>query len=162
MQDGLGLTPGEAAAGFVAAPLGEMGGAWLAMNLVARYGRAVPQAGALVAAAGLSGYHHLVTAQGAGMGTMAAAAPMLVVGLGLGMIGTPLADLTLGKVAHHHAGSASGLFNTATQLGIALGTALTTVVFFTHISTGARGAAVSTAFAGSLWYVVVTLDMMWR
>ncbi|MFF8643990.1 hypothetical protein [Streptomyces sp. NPDC015345] len=58
------------------------------MSLVARYGRAVPQAGALLAAA-----------------------PMLAVGFGLGMIGAPLADLTLGKVAHHHAGSASGLFN---------------------------------------------------
>jgi EmrB/QacA subfamily drug resistance transporter len=161
MQDGLGLTPGRAAAGFVAASLGEMGGAWLAMHLVRRHGRAVPQAGALLAAATLSGYHHLITTEGTGMGTVLAAAPMLAVGLGLGMIGAPLADLTLGEVAHHHAGSASGLFNTATQLGIALGTALTTVVLFTHISAGARGPAVSTAFAGSLWYVIGTLLTMW-
>ncbi|GGX23683.1 MFS transporter [Streptomyces chryseus] len=161
MQDGLGLTPSEAAVGFVAASCGEMGGAWLAMSLVARYGRAVPQAGALLAAATLSGYHHLVTAQGAGMGTLQTAAPMLAVGFGLGMIGAPLADLTLGKVAHHHAGSASGLFNTATQLGIALGTALTTVIFFTHISAGTRGPAVSAAFTHSLWYVIGTLLTMW-
>ncbi|MEU9235617.1 MFS transporter [Streptomyces subrutilus] len=161
MQNGLGLTPGQAALGFVAASLGEMGGAWLAMSLVARYGRAVPQAGALLAAATLSGYHHLITAQGTGMGTAAAAAPMLAVGFGLGMIGAPLADLTLGKVAHHHAGSASGLFNTATQLGIALGTALTAVVFFTHISAGTLGPAVSTAFTSSLWYVVGTLLTIW-
>lgn len=87
MQDGLGLTPGQAAAGFVAASLGEMGGAWLAMSLVARYGRAVPQAGALLAAATLAGYHLLITAQGTGMGTVLAAAPMLAVGFGLGMIG---------------------------------------------------------------------------
>ncbi|MFC8919277.1 MFS transporter [Streptomyces sp. NPDC057116] len=161
MQNGLGLGPGQAAVGFVAASLGEMGGAWLATSLVARHGRAVPQAGALLAAAVLCGYHHVITAQGAGMGTVQAAAPMLAVGLGLGMIGAPLADLTLGKIAHHHAGSASGLFNTATQLGIALGTALTTVVFFTGIDAGTRGAAVSTAFADSLWYVVGTLIAMW-
>ncbi|GAA1541953.1 MFS transporter [Streptomyces albidochromogenes] len=161
LQNGLGLTPGQAAVGFVAASLGEMGGAWLAMSLVARYGRALPQAGALLSAATLSGYHHLITVEGAGMGTVSAAAPMLAVGFGLGMIGAPLADLTLGKVAQQHAGSASGLFNTATQLGIALGTALTTVVFFTHISAVTRGPDVSTAFAGSIWYVVGTLVTMW-
>ncbi|MDJ1136825.1 hypothetical protein [Streptomyces iconiensis] len=63
MQDGLGLPQGQAEAGFVAASLGEMGGAWLAMSLVGRYGRAVPQAGALLAAATLSGYHYLITAK---------------------------------------------------------------------------------------------------
>ncbi|MFD6875701.1 MULTISPECIES: MFS transporter [unclassified Streptomyces] len=161
MQDGLGLTPGQAAIGFVSASLGEMGGAWLAMSLVARYGRAVPQAGALLAAATLAGYQQLITTEGTGMGTVLAAAPMLAVGLGLGMIGAPLADLTLGKVAHQNAGSASGLFNTATQLGIALGTALTGVILFTHISAGTRGPAVNTAFANSLWYVIGTLITMW-
>ncbi|MGA5424357.1 MFS transporter [Streptomyces lavendulocolor] len=161
MQNGLRLTPGQAAVGFVAASLGETGGAWLAMSLVARYGRAVPQVGALLAAATLCGYHHLITVHGANMGMLPAAAPMLAVGFGLGMIGAPLADLTLGKVAHRHAGSASGLFNTATQLGIALGTALTTVVFFTHINADTRGPAVSTAFSDSLWYVIGTLLTMW-
>ncbi|MFI1801913.1 hypothetical protein ACH427_31885 [Streptomyces sp. NPDC020379] len=91
----------------------------------------MPQAGALLAAATLAGYHHLITADGTGMGAALAAGPMLAVGLGLGMIGAPLADLTLGKVPHQHAGSASGLFNTGTQLGIALGTALTALVLFT-------------------------------
>ncbi|MFD3872094.1 MFS transporter [Streptomyces sp. NPDC058623] len=160
MQDGLGLTPGQAATGFVAASLGEMGGAWLAMSLVARYGRAVPQAGALLAAATLVGYHQLITTEGTGMGTVLAAAPMLAVGLGLGMIGAPLADLTLGRVPNKDAGSASGLFNTATQLGIALGTALTGVILFIHINAGTQGPAVNTAFANSLWYVIGTLITM--
>ncbi|MFD3327982.1 MFS transporter [Streptomyces sp. NPDC058701] len=160
IQDGLGLTPGQAAAGFVSASLGEMGGAWFAMSLVARYGRAVPQAGALLAAATLAGYHQLITTEGTGMGTVLAAAPMLVVGLGLGMIGAPLADLTLGRVPNKDAGSASGLFNTATQLGIALGTALTSVILFNHLSAGTRGPAVNTAFATSLWYVIGTLITM--
>ncbi|PKV90078.1 hypothetical protein [Streptomyces sp. TLI_146] len=79
----------------------------------------------------------------------------------VGFVAASLADLTLGRVAHRHAGSASGLFNTATQLGVALGTALTTVVFFTHISADTRGPAVSTAFADNLWYVVGTLITMW-
>ncbi|MEU9256148.1 MFS transporter [Streptomyces sp. NPDC048270] len=161
MQDGLGLAPGRAAIGFVAASLGEMGGAWLAMSLVRRHGRAVPQAGALFAATALAGYHHLIATEGTGMGTAAAAAPMLAVGLGLGMIGAPLADLTLSKVVHEDAGSASGLFNTATQLGVALGAASTTMVLFTHTTAGTRGSALNSAFADTLWYVVGTLLLMW-
>ncbi|MGW6055508.1 MFS transporter [Streptomyces sp. NPDC055189] len=161
MQDGLGLTPAQAALGFVAASLGEIGGPWLAMSLISRYDRAVPQAGALIAAATLVGYHHLITTEATSMGTALAAAPMLAVGLGLGMIGAPLADLTLGRVAHQDAGSASGLFNTATQLGIALGTAVTSVVLFSHTTAGTRGPAMNTAFADSLWYVVGILVVMW-
>ncbi|MFD8477516.1 MFS transporter [Streptomyces globisporus] len=161
MQDGLGLTPGQAALGFVAASLGEMGGAWLAMSLVRRYGRAVPQAGSLLAAASLAGYHQLIITEGTAMSTALAAVPMLAVGLGLGMIGAPLADLTLSKVPDHHAGSASGLFNTSTQLGIALGTALTTLILFTHTPAGTQGPAMNTAFAHSLWYITATLLTMW-
>ncbi|CAM5554193.1 MFS transporter [Streptomyces badius] len=75
MQDGLGLTPGQAALGFVAASLGEMGGAWLAMSSCAATGVPSHQASALLAAAALTGYHHLITAEGTGMGTVLAADP---------------------------------------------------------------------------------------
>ncbi|KMO95639.1 MFS transporter [Streptomyces roseus] len=131
------------------------------MSLVHRHGRAVPRAGVLLAAATLTGYHQLITTDPAGMGIWRTAAPMLAVGFGLGMIGAPLADLTLGKVAHQHAGSASGLFNTATQLGIALGTAATSVVLFTHTPAGTQGPAMNSAFAHSLWYVIAALTTMW-
>ncbi len=57
---------------------------------------------------------------------------MVLIGFGLGMIGGPLADMSLAKVPHEDAGSASGLFNTVMHLGIALGTALTALVFFRH------------------------------
>ncbi|GGR86731.1 MFS transporter [Streptomyces aureoverticillatus] len=161
MQDGLGLTPGRTALGFVAASLGEMGGAWLAMSLASRRARRAPQAGALVAAAALGGYSWLVADQNIGLPLVLAVLPMLAVGIGLGMVGAALADMTLGQVDHRHAGSASGIFNTSTQLGIALGTALTTVVFFAHSPIGSQGPIVTTAFAGSLWYVIGALLLMW-
>lgn len=87
--------------------------------------------------------------------------PMLPVGLGLGMIGAALTDMTLRRVDHDHAGSASGLFNTATQLGIALGTALTAVVFFAHAPAASHGTTVTAAFTGTLWYVIAALLAMW-
>ncbi|MEU9061785.1 hypothetical protein AB0D13_23720 [Streptomyces sp. NPDC048430] len=49
MQAGLGMSPGQAAVGFVAASLGEMGGARVGAMLAARYGRRAPQTGALLA-----------------------------------------------------------------------------------------------------------------
>ncbi|WP_030786582.1 MFS transporter [Streptomyces sp. NRRL S-920] len=161
MQDGLGLSPRQAATGFVAASVGEMAGAWLAMSLAVRHGRRAPQAGALLAAATLVIYAWLITDQSTGLSPALTVVPMLPVGLGLGMIGAALADITLRQVDHDHAGSASGLFNSSTQLGIALGTALTAVAFFAHAPAGSHGATVTAAFTGTLWYVIGALLAMW-
>ncbi|MEU7191553.1 MFS transporter [Streptomyces sp. NPDC039022] len=161
MQDGLALSPGQAALGFVTASLGEMAGAWLAMSLAARQGRRAPQAGALLAAATLGGYAWLIADRGTGLPLAWTVAPMLVVGLGLGLIGAALAEMTLGQADHGSAGSASGVFNTSTQLGIALGTALTSVVFFARSPAGSRGTTVATAFTGTIWYVIGALLAMW-
>ncbi|WP_212764867.1 MFS transporter [Streptomyces sp. I05A-00742] len=160
-QDGLGLSPRQAATGFVAASVGEMAGAWLAMSLAGRYGGRAPRAGALLAAATLGGYAWLITEQNTALSPVLTLLPMLPAGLGLGMIGAALADMTLRQVDHDHAGSASGLFNTSTQLGIALGTASTAVVFFAHSPAGSHGTTVTAAFTGSLWYVIAALLAMW-
>ncbi|WP_336006671.1 MFS transporter [Streptomyces sp. KLMMK] len=161
MQDGLALSPSQAALGFVMASLGEMAGAWLTMSLAACQGRRAPQAGALLAAAALGGYAWLIADQGTSLPLVWTVAPMLVVGLGLGLIGAALAEMTLGQADHGSAGSASGVFNTSTQLGIALGTALTSVVFFARCPAGSRGATVTTAFTGTICYVIGALLAMW-
>ncbi|MGV9884847.1 hypothetical protein [Streptomyces sp. NPDC003006] len=46
--------------------------------------------------------------------------PVLLLGFGLGMVGGPLADMSLAKVSPEIAGTASGLFNTATLLAAGL------------------------------------------
>lgn len=162
MQQGLGLSPLRAAIGFLLLTLAEIGGAWLAMTAVARHQRRVPQVGALLAALALTVFHLLVTTYGTGLSMTAMALPVLALGLGLGMIGAPLTDLTLGRVGEAHAGSASGLFNTATHLGIALGVVLTGVVFFSHDQTAAaRGTDVADAFTATLPYVIGGLLTMW-
>ncbi|WP_148095255.1 MULTISPECIES: MFS transporter [Streptomyces] len=40
-------------------------------------------------------------------------APVVLIGVGLGMVSGPLADLSLTRVPYEDAGSASSLFNTA-------------------------------------------------
>ncbi|MFV8128204.1 MFS transporter [Streptomyces syringium] len=161
MQEGLGFSPAEFAPGSIAVSIGGMAGAMLASKVAARQARRVPQAGAVLVAVTLVGYHLLITAQGTGLPFAAAVAPMILFGAGFGMIGAGLAGLTLGQVGHEDAGSASGLFNTAMQLGTALGIALASVVFFRHAPAGSHGTTVTGAFAGAIWYVTGALVVMW-
>ncbi|MFI8940949.1 MFS transporter [Streptomyces syringium] len=161
MQEGLGFSPAEFAPGSIAVSIGGMAGAMLASKVTARQARRVPQAGAVLVAVTLVGYHLLITAQGTALPFAAAVAPMILFGAGFGLIGAGLAGLTLGQVGHEDAGSASGLFNTAMQLGTALGIALASVVFFTHAPAGSHGATVTGAFAGTVWYVTGALAVMW-
>ncbi|MEU2852145.1 MFS transporter [Streptomyces syringium] len=161
MQEGLGFSPAEFAPGSIAVSIGGMAGAMLASKVTVRQARRVPQAGAVLVAVTLVGYHLLITAQGTALPFAAAVAPMILFGAGFGMIGAGLAGLTLGQVGHEDAGSASGLFNTAMQLGTALGIALASVVFFTHAPAGSHGATVTGAFAGTIWYVTGALAVMW-
>ncbi|MEV4926560.1 MFS transporter [Streptomyces roseoverticillatus] len=162
MQQGLGLSPSRAAIGFLLLTLAEIAGAWLAMAAVARHQRRAPQAGALLATLALAVFHQLASAYGTGLSMTAMALPVLALGLGLGMIGAPLTDLTIGGVDDAHAGSASGLFNTATHLGIALGVVLTGAAFFAHDQTAtARGADVVDAFTATLPYVISGLLITW-
>lgn len=162
MQQGLGMSPSRAAVGFLLLTLAEITGAWLAMAAVARHQRRAPQAGALLAASALASFHLLATTYGTGLSMTTMALPVLALGLGLGMIGAPLTDLTIGRVDVAHAGSASGLFNTATHLGIALGVVLTGVVFFAHDqSATARGGEVVDAFTATLPYVIGGLLIAW-
>lgn len=161
MQSGLGLSPGEFAPASVAISLGGMAGAMLASKWAGRHLRRVPQTGAVLIAVTLAGYQLLVSAQQTGMPFAAAVAPTILVGAGFGMVGAGLAGLTLSQVGHQDAGSAAGLFNTAMQLGTALGIATASVVFFNHAPAGSHGITVTHAFAGSVWYVIAALAVMW-
>ncbi|GAA0443638.1 hypothetical protein ABZ951_25365 [Streptomyces sp. NPDC046215] len=76
-------------------------------------------------------------------------APVVLIGFGLGMVSGPLADLSLARAPHEDAGSASGLFNTAIHLGIAL----TAVVFFAITGGSPDGAVNRDAFVTVLRWV---------
>ncbi|MFI5783992.1 MFS transporter [Nocardia sp. NPDC051570] len=161
LQHGLGMSPLMAALAFVTLALGELAGAMTATKTAGRFARRLPQTGALIALAAITAYGIQISSGQAEMTLLAMTVPVLLLGFGFGMIGGPIADLTLAKVPHESAGSASGLFNTALQLGYALGIALTGPVFFS--ATG--GVPTSTlnrdAFTGVLWWVGGALAVMW-
>lgn len=162
LQHGLGLSPARAAIVFALFALAEITGAWLSALFLTRHRRRVPQAGALLAALSVAVFALLVTSRGAELSMTAMTGPAVALGIGIGLTSAPLTDLSLSRVPEAHAGSASGLFNTAIYLGMALGTVFSGVVFFTHDPQAtARGTDVAHSFAGALPYVAGGLLTMW-
>ncbi|QIB47925.1 MFS transporter [Streptomyces aureoverticillatus] len=160
LQRGLGMSPFHAAVAFVLLALGELAGATVAARSAGRFGRRLPQAGALIALVSMVAYGLQISSQ-ADLTLLAMTAPVVLIGFGLGMVGGPLADMSLAKVPHENAGSASGLFNTAMHLGISLGTALTALVFFAATSGSHDDGLNRDAFTNVLWWVGGTLAVMW-
>src|SRR5262249_55072261 len=65
-----------------------------------------------------------------GVGTWHLVPPLVVFGVGMGMIFVPLFDIIMGDVADHEVGSAAGLLEAIQQLGASLGIAVLGTVFF--------------------------------
>lgn len=98
--------------------------------LAAKLGRKLLQLGAVLAGLGIGSYVWVVDRYGSDVNSWQMIVPLLLFGLGFGMIMAPIPDLALSEVPKQDSGSASGLVNTNQQLGFAIGTALVSVVFF--------------------------------
>ncbi|MEW2579059.1 MFS transporter [Streptomyces syringium] len=161
LQRGLGMSPFRAALAFVLLSVGELAGATVVARSGGRFARRLPQAGALITLAAMAGYGLQIHAGQGGLTLLAMTAPVVLIGFGLGMVGGPLADMSLARVPHEDAGSASGLFNTVMHLGIALGTALTALVFFAATGGSPDAALNRDAFITVLWWVGSLLALLW-
>ncbi|MFJ9726127.1 MFS transporter [Streptomyces sp. NPDC101209] len=115
-------------------------------KFVPRFGRKVLQAGALLMVAGVLLYIWESDRYGLGIASWQMALPLVVMGVGMGLIVAPLTDAVLTDVPREHAGSASGLINTVQQMGNALGLGLVSVVFFGAIGDRLTPAEVGPAF----------------
>ncbi|MGY3680539.1 MFS transporter [Streptomyces sp. TE33382] len=133
-------------------------------KLVPRFGRKVLQAGALLMITGLLLYIWEAERYGMGIEAWQMALPLVVMGVGMGLIVAPLTDAVLSDVPKEHAGSASGLINTVQQMGTALGLGLVSVVFFgaigDRLGPEAVGPAFVDAFQQSLWWVAGVLAVI--
>ncbi|MFJ7206824.1 MFS transporter [Streptomyces sp. NPDC098789] len=161
LQHGLGMGPFHAALAFVLLSIGELAGATITTKSAGRFARRLPQTGVLVTLASMAAYGLQIDAVQGDLTLLAMTAPVVLIGFGLGMVSGPLADMSLSKVPHEDAGSASGLFNTVMHLGIALGTALTAVVFFTTTNGSPDAGLNRDAFLTVLWWVGSLLALMW-
>jgi hypothetical protein len=119
LQDGLGFTPLQAGLGFLPMTLINFAVALA----IPRFSRVVPTSVLLAAgtATTLAGMAWLSRAGADGPYLASAAAPMFLIGAGQGLAFAPLTSSGIAGVDPADAGAASGVVNTAHQLGMALG-----------------------------------------
>jgi hypothetical protein len=141
MQAGLGWTAMRAGLTAVFFAVGAGIGAGVSVSALApRFGRSVLVAGGLVNVAGFGLYGWMAAHYGASIASWQMVIPLIITGIGFGMVVAPTIELLLGQVPAREAGAASGLLNTGQQLGTALGVALVGVVFFGQLDhDSARG-----------------------
>jgi MFS family permease len=101
----------------------------IAGRLVPRYGALVLTVGSVISAAGYAWVGWTVHQDPVGFGLADVLAPMLVAGLGLGLVMPPLMGIVLSQVHGHMAGLGSGLLITTQQACLGLGSALVGSVF---------------------------------
>lgn len=160
LQRGLGMSPLHA--GLTMLPWAVIVTVFAGLSaavLLPRIGRLTVQLGLVATAAGLALLAIAAAAAGNRTGTPALLPGILVGAAGMGLVVAPIAQLTLADVAPSAAGTASGLFNTVSQLGSCIGVATIGTVFFgeLHHDAGPGGAAPQAyggAFSQALWISV--------
>jgi EmrB/QacA subfamily drug resistance transporter len=135
LQDGLGYSPLRSGLTVTPFALGVAASAVVAGRLVVRVGRWLTVSGLTMTVVGLAATALVLRQVGGDRAGWAAAGPLLLAGLGGGMVTSPNITLTLESVPVPMAGAAGGALQTAQRIGAAIGTALL-VSFFYRMLTG--------------------------
>jgi EmrB/QacA subfamily drug resistance transporter len=158
-QDGLGYSPLRSGLSVTPFALGVAVSSVLAGRLVSRVGRWLTISGLTTTVVGLAATALVLRHVGGDRATWAAAAPLLLAGLGGGQVTSPNITLTLASVPVRMAGAAGGALQTAQRIGAAIGTALLAAVFYRviHGNSHAFPAAVSDALLGACALMLLAL-----
>src|SRR5215468_4419704 len=135
LQAGLGYTPWHSAITTAPWAAGAFIGSAAGGITMGRLGRRVLHAGLVVEAAGLLALAGTVRAAGAGVSTADLLGPMIVGGIGMGMVFVPLFDIAMAGIRPHEMGSASGVLQTVNSLSMSTGVAALGAVFFAIVGT---------------------------
>src|ERR687898_1180931 len=129
VQDVLGYTPLRAGLSFLPVTAGIIISSQFAARSLPRIGpRRLMAAGALLAATGLAWLTQVSVTSGYLDGILG---PMLLFGLGMGLLFVPLTIIAVSGVAPHEVGAASSLLNVTQQVGGSLGLSILVTVFGT-------------------------------
>jgi EmrB/QacA subfamily drug resistance transporter len=156
-QDGLGYSPLRSGLAVTPFALGSALSAVIAGRAVPRFGRWLTASGLLAAAIGMAATALILRTVGGDSAAWAAAGPLLMAGLGGGMVISPNTTLTLESVPSTIAGAAGGALQTAQRIGSAIGTALLATVYYHVLTGGDFGAAVSDALLCAAGLMVLAL-----
>ncbi|MFF8913406.1 MFS transporter [Streptomyces sp. NPDC015032] len=150
MQLVLGYGPTAAGAAFLPFTAGIVAGSIVATRTVATFGtRRLLAAGAGLAALGLAGY--AATARADGGFLLSILVPSLVGSFGFGICFVPLGTAATTDVAPDETGMASGLLNSARQVGGSLGLAVLVTVAAQVTGDGGRPADLAAGYSAAFW-----------
>jgi EmrB/QacA subfamily drug resistance transporter len=158
LQNGLGFSPWHSAITTAPWAAGAFIGSAVGGITMSKLGRRVLHAGLVVEAAGLLAIYAVLHAAGAGVSTVDLLAPMVVGGIGMGMVFVPLFDIVMAGVRPHEMGSASGVLQTVNALGMSLGIAGIGAIFFAL--TGGHGAHVPVYLNAAEWTALATAGLL--
>jgi EmrB/QacA subfamily drug resistance transporter len=158
-QQGLGYTPLQSGLSVTAFALGSSVSAAVAGRLVGRWGRRLTVTGLTLVAAGLLVVAFVVGKVPADSTGFAVALPLLIAGIGGGMVISPNTTLTLECVPTRLAGVAGGALQTGQRIGTAIGTGVLASVFHAVVtaSGGQYQKALSVAMACSAGLTLIAL-----
>jgi len=133
-QQGLGYTPLQSGLSVTAFALGSSVSAAVAGRLIGRWGRKLTVTGLILVIAGLCVVAFVVGRVPAEDAGLAMVLPLLLAGIGGGMVISPNTTLTLECVPTTMAGVAGGALQTGQRIGTAIGTAVLASVFHAAVS----------------------------
>jgi EmrB/QacA subfamily drug resistance transporter len=158
-QNGLGYSPLRSGLAVTPFALGVAVSAVIAGRLVGRLGRWLTVFGLATVAVALAAAALVLRRVGGDAAAWATVAPLLVGGLGGGMVTSPNVTLTLQWVPVRMAGAAGGALQTGQRIGSAIGTAALAGVFYMVLAATGRDypAAVSDALLCAVVAMVLAL-----
>jgi EmrB/QacA subfamily drug resistance transporter len=147
----IGLGRSALASGLVTTPfaLGSLIGAANSARLSARLGRMILVTGCLLVGAGLAGTAGLLYLTAPHPGGWELVGPLLIAGLGSGVVIAPNQDFVMAYVPRREAGTASGTLTMAQRIGSAIGIAVVGTVLFGTVSVPHGRGGVARAFTHS-------------
>lgn len=149
-------------AGLASTPfaLGAAAAAWLGGRQVSRIGRPLIAIGLLLVAVGIALTDVVVGSVDGRTVGVAAALPLLVAGIGSGLVISPNITLTLAEVPVARAGSAGGVLQTCQRVGSAIGIAAVGSLFFSRLASSRGDYAAALRPALWLCFAVVVLALL--
>ncbi|WP_405108475.1 MFS transporter [Micromonospora sp. NBC_01405] len=148
LQNGLGYSALIAGLAITPFALGSAAASALGGRIVNRYGRPLVAVGLLAVVLGLGAVVFVLRGDPHGSVPLLTAVPLLIAGLGSGLVIAPNQTLTLSQVPVGQAGSGAGMLQTGQRIGSAAGIAAVGAVFFSSLAD--TGGNWSTAFRHSL------------
>jgi EmrB/QacA subfamily drug resistance transporter len=141
LRVGLGYSAMKTAMVALSWPVGIAAGAGVSARFAATAGRRLLASGSLLVAVAMAALALVIDRYGIGIHGWQLVPLLGLGGIGMGLVFPPLIDTVLAGVPPEDAGSASGVLNTAQQLGSAVGVAVIGVIFFGLLASQAASSA---------------------